>query len=283
MAEDSKENKDRETRSGRKLLGLALQVVSAVGLLISTAGVISLPVFYSRGARAAESTLNTLAGEIRQGSELLEDLGRDLENSQQALDAALDLFTEIQNLLADSQPLLEDTAVLLSDTAPGLIADTGAALGAAEEGARAVDRVLRSLARISFITGVEYDPEQSLDAGIAAAVEGLEPLPGALQEVGRDLEQAGTSLAELNPDLETFSRELDSFTSEISDQQDRLERVSKQLRDNSDHLEDFRNRVKPGAVILGILSELALTGMIVILLALYTYGQQLKIEGGNQS
>jgi ABC-type transporter Mla subunit MlaD len=280
MDQDLIRNTEEEPRSSRKLLGIALQLVSAVSLVITAAGLIVLPVLFFKGAEAAESALVTLSHETQNLADMGESLGKDLDQSNQVLLSTVDLLAEIDNLLESSQPLVNDTSLLLRETVPDLIDETSAALTAAEEGARAVDQVLRSLARIRFITGVEYDPEQSLDAGIAAAGESLEPLPDALQELGAALDNSGSGLGDFRKEMGGFSSELNIFLDRISREQDRLEGLSDQLEEISGQLENLGTRIRPAAIIISIVSELVLAGQIVIQLALYTYGQELRTRGG---
>ncbi len=276
MGEESVTNPTRQITKGRSVLGLALQLVSAVSLLISAAGLIILPILYFRGAEAAELALETLSREVQEAAEFTLSLGQDLDRSHQVIQSTVDVFVEIDSTLQASQPLVEDTALLLNETAPDLIAETSAALTAAEEGARAVDQVLRSLARIRFITGVFYDPDQSLDAGIAAAGKGLEPLPEALREVGTALENSGSGLGELRSALGNFSIELDTFSDRIIKQQDRLNDLAVQLGEISGQLEKIGGQAHRAAIIFSILTDLVLAGKMVILLALFQLGRDMR-------
>ncbi len=280
MDEDSIQNTQVELRSNRKLLGLALQTVSAVSLVLIAAGMIILPVLLFKGAESAQSVLAAASGEAQDLANLAASLRRDLDQSNQVLLSTVNLFEEIDNLLESSQPLVNDTSLLLRETVPNLIEETSAALTAAEDGARAVDQVLRNLARIRFITGVEYDPEQSLDAGIAAAGESLEPLPDALQELGAALENSGSGLEDFRKELRGFSTELNIFLDRISREQDRLNELSDQLDEFSDRLEKLGTRIRPAALTLSMVSELVLAGQIVIQLALFTYGRELRKSSG---
>jgi len=280
MDEDSIQDIKEEPRSSRKLLGLALQMVSAVSLVLIAAGMILLPVFLFKGAESAQSALGDISSEAQNLADLGQSLRRDLDQSNQVLLSTVDLFAEIDNILKSSQPLVNDTSLLLRETVPDLIEETSAALTAAEDGARAVDQVLRNLARIRFITGVEYDPEQSLDAGIAAAGESLEPLPNALQELGAALDNSGSGLKDFRKELGGFSTELNIFLDRISQEQDRLDELSNQLEELSDRLENLETKIRPAALTLAMVSELVLAGQIVIQLALFTYGRELRKRSG---
>lgn len=203
---------DEATLPARPLLGFLLQLVGALGLLLSLLTAIALPLGGARAGRlvqdamsAGAETSRQLALTVRTSRASIKAAASGLENASQALNT-------VEQGLVNSDPLLESTGELLGEELPITIETTRAALISAQGGAAAMDRVLRGLAFL----GLEYDPEQPLDQSMGETADSLEPLPATLRGVESDLSASREDLDAVRADLDDLGRDSQQLAEELS-------------------------------------------------------------------
>jgi ABC-type transporter Mla subunit MlaD len=203
-----------------------------------------------RLARSSQGLLITLADDLDSTAESLRELTKALGDGKQVLDAATGSLESVEETLGQAQPVLDSTVDLLTENAPQMIDDTQQALTAAEEGAAAVDQMLRALDAVSFLTGVEYDPEQPLDEGIADAAASLDPLQAALSDVGQDLADLEGGLSALQDSLGNLNENLADVSTQLEGQTAVLIGLAGRLEKFSDDVDQMKKLVRPAAAII---------------------------------
>lgn len=236
--------------------GGAVQAAGVVTVLICSLAVILGPFVITRLARRSRQLLGVVSGDVGSTADSLGRVAAALQEGEQLLETAAESIGGLEETLGEAEPVLSSTADLLSETAPQLIEETQQALSAAEEGAAAVDQVLRTLDVIGFLTGIEYDPEQSLDEGIADAAASLDPLKNSLSGVGTDLEGLEGELPEVQQSLQALSENLNSTSGQLEDQAAALTQLAERLGDFEKHLIRSRAEVWPAAAALIVIWEL---------------------------
>lgn len=198
-----------KTRPG---LGRLLQVSGYAGLIFSLAIAVGLPLTAVRTTPGLEARIGNLTGRLESVAELLDSTAGALENAAGALDDTSVGLETTEVALANTEPLLGSVSELLGTQAPETIRSTRSALLSAQDGARAMDRVLRGLS----LLGLDYNPDVPLDESLAQTAASLEPLPRALEQVESDLETVQGDLELLRGDLDTVASDLDELSETLS-------------------------------------------------------------------
>jgi len=266
----------QEFQPVRKWLGRAIQISSLIGVILSLMIMAFLPILVSRAYSWIDGRMISISQEARYAAGSIRELSLVLNNGAGTLEAAELSMRSIENSLQNTEPIIDSTVELLGDLAPDIIDNTRGALESAEEGARAVDRVLRNLAILGPLTGVTYDPDQALDEGIAAVTGSLEPLPAALREVAGELSQAGSSLTEVRLSLDKFDDELGSFTEEISDKDKALENAAEDLDTLARQADKTRNLIGKFKLISIVILEILFIGQALGQIAIFYVGLSLS-------
>jgi hypothetical protein len=264
----------------RRHLGIALQVTGSLGLIVSLVCLIALPFLASRGVKLAQGVLASTAASTRAAADSLQLVGDSLGQASIALaDASVTLGTT-EDSLESVEPLLRSVGGLVGDEAPTTIEAARQALISAESGAKSIDQVLRTLARLEPLTGATYDPEQPLDRSLADVATGLEPLPAVLKEVQGDLDAAVEDIGPIRSSLEVVANDLVSFSASLDRLQERMYDQSSTLGDVAASTEQSAERVSVSIWIATILIEMILVGIGLEQCAVLIFGRQLWVAEG---
>ncbi len=240
----------------RPLAGMLLQMTGLVGLLLSLSLALVLP---AASVLAGRAVGGYLAGAARGARELGTTIGTargSLDTAALALDDSAGALRSVEDGLKNADPLLASVADLLGEELPTTIDSTRTALVSAQEGAAAMDRVLRGLR----LLGLDYNPDQSLDQSLAQTAGSLEPLPASLKAVERELDTSRRDLSDVDDELETVREDLVILSTELGKLADSLAGYSGDLRQAGEAL-DRSAEFAPtaGWIAGGLLALLALT------------------------
>jgi hypothetical protein len=196
-------------------MGLLFQVVGALGVVITLLGMLVLPFAASRAAAMIQEALISTAGSARTAAKSLQLAGDSLGEAARTLGDVDAGIVAADGSLESIKQFLRTTADVAGDDVPTTVEAARRALLSAEDGALAIDQVLRTLASIGWLTGVDYAPQQSLDAGLGSVAAELEPLPESLRELEGDLNAAADGIEPVQSSLQTVSGDLDSFSASL--------------------------------------------------------------------
>jgi hypothetical protein len=261
----SNEGSDSGARQPKFWIGRAVQFTSVVGIVLGFSGMLLVPVFAVRVSSWADERALSVTQETAHLADALRQAGSVLVSGVSTLESTEATIQSIETSIEDTGSLIDSTASLIGDQAPEVIDETRVALLSAEEGARAVDQVLRGLAKLNFLTGITYDPAQPLDAAIADVADSLEPLPDDLRRVGNGLSQAYSSLDEVKLSLSDAVDGLNEFSEELAGKNELLADLAADLETLSEDVVDARGSI--GSVIwLGVI-------LFELLLIMHVAGQ----------
>jgi hypothetical protein len=263
--------------SWRRCLGIALQITGSFGFLVSLACIIALPFLASRGVKLAQGALVSTAASTRTAVDSLQLVGDSLGQASIALGDASVTLGAAGDSLESVGPRLRSVGGLVGDKAPTAIDAARQALISAESGAKSIDQVLRTLARLEALTGVAYDPEQALDRSLADVAAGLEPLPVALKEVRGDLDAAAEDIGPIRSSLEVVAGDLVSFSASLGRLQERMYDQTSILEDVATSIEQAVGRVSVSIWIATIVIEVILVGIGLEQCAVLIFGRQLWV------
>ncbi len=260
----------------RVWLGKAVQAASIVAVILSLIGGGVGPFLINRLARSTGTVLANGVQEITRAADTLRRIRIAVDEGDQALRAAAETIRRLEIALDESEPVLVSTTVLLSETAPEMIEETRESLLAAQEGAQAVDQVLRALGTVSFITGIEYDPENSLDEGISDAAQGLETLPEDLRAVGGDLAGMKEGLSGFTNILAGLEGSVEEVSGQLASEQEALVQLAVRLDLIAQVLEQQSRWIQPAATTLTVFWELICIWIILTQLAVFFVGGRMQ-------
>lgn len=266
-------------RPWARWLGIGLRVLGSLGTVFVVAVMIATPILTSRSIPSVQSGLRSGAGTVGSLADSLELAGRALGSAAEVLEGTGDALSTVERSIANTQPLIESVAGLVGSTVPVTIEGTQATLEAAVTGAQAIDQVLRGLAALSPITGVSYDPEQTLEASLSEAAAGLAPIPEALRDIQGELEQVGSEMEAMRQRLRSTSADLERFAGDLRQvERDLGERVEdlRELAAGLDRAAESADVWMWGVVLV---LELILIGVAATQLTLYVVGRELTASG----
>lgn len=252
------------TRPG---LGRLLQLAGNFGMILSLIMAVLLPVGAWLAVPRLEARLAGISSQLLEVSELLDASSGALQGASNTLEDTSGGLATTQLTLANSQPLLDSVSDLLGSQAPETIRETRRALLGAQEGARAMDRVLRGLA----LLGLNYNPEVPLDESLAQTADSLEPLPGALIQVQNDIDIVQIDLKFLESDMGQVSDDLENLSDSLAPLAEKLETQSDSLKETADTVSGIgnglRNRLLAAALIGSLIAvwvAIGQAGLVVI-------------------
>ncbi len=224
-------------------IGSAVKFISVMGILLGFLGMLLAPIFAARVSSWMEERMLSFAQETARLADSLRQTGSVLASGVTTLESTEATIQNIKDSIEDTGTLIDSTATLIGEQAPKVIDDTRDALLSAEDGARAVDQVLRGLAKLNFLTGVTYDPAQSLDEAIAEVAESLEPLPEDLRRVGEGLSQTHSSLEEVSISLSGAGDEVNGFSEDLAGKNELLTDLATDLEALSEGVVNARGSI----------------------------------------
>ncbi len=205
----------------------------------------------------------------------IREVDNSLDDAVLVLDGARLTLTSVAGSVEDSKPLIRSTGELLGDRIPQIIDNTRQALVSAEEGAKAIDQVLRGLASLGPITGITYNPDKPLDKAISDVAISLEPLPGELVIVRDDLESSTSDLDEVTESLEKASGDLGTFSDGLVGMEDKLAKLADDLDVIADQLTQAETQLSSLIVGALVTVELILLWFVFCQSAIFIVGSRL--------
>lgn len=275
MSDRNSTETDSQHSPWERRLGFAIRLAGAFGIVLGLLGLIFLPFISNRVNTLARSMLTTTTGGVRSMTEMIREVDNSLVDAVVVLDGARLTLTSVAGSVEDSKPLIRSTGELLGDRIPQIIDNTRQALVSAEDGARAIDQVLRGLASLGPITGITYNPEKPLDKAISDVAISLEPLPGELVIVRDDLESATSDLDEVTESLRKASGGLDIFVDGLVEMEVKLTSLADDLDVVADQLTQAETKIP--SIISGVLvtAELVLLWFVLCQCAIFIVGSRL--------
>lgn len=268
--------RDAPSPRSMRLLGNAIRFAGGMGFIISLVGAVLLPFATMKAIATSKGFLLRAGEEATMLKTSLEHVQRSLESAVQVMEATVETLATAAQSMEDNIPLIESLSALVGEQAPTTIETTRKALIAAEDGARAIDQVLRGLARISLLTGVTYDPDQPLDQSFAQVAKGLEPLPPILVTVGGDIGELAVDLDQLAQELPEMAGQLEAFGMEVATLQDGLQGFAVQLGESELFLKRAAERLPARIWGIFVLMELALIWLGLGQCAIFYVGRQIS-------
>lgn len=220
--------------------GSLVSLFGGVGLVVSLLLLLLGPLLSIRLGVWAESQLGSMAATARSLAATSRSSRSALSAGAASLHSARDTLLTVEDSLQNVDPLLTSVRGLLGEDLPATIDATETALLSAQQGAAAMDRVMRGLR----LFGLDYNPELPLDQSLAATAEGLAPLPASLQAVEASLVTSQQDLTGVRNDLTGVASDLDDLAVEMDRTADSLSGYAGQLESGAEAMDDLSTRAR---------------------------------------
>jgi ABC-type transporter Mla subunit MlaD len=251
--------------------GMLMQVTGGIGVALSLLALLVAPFMVKPASEALEHGLVGVAEFAKSAGATIGLAADSIEDAAAVVTQTGQTMGTTEGAIKDIDPLLESVSLILETQIPEAIESSVEALTGAQEGAQAMDRVLRALAAIQWLTGVEYDPEIPLNEGLADLADRLSPMPKSLRNAGESLSSVAESLDDLQQDLGRVAESLESLGSSLQDISEDVRFRAQQLANQQSPLETAAGNARRSAwIAAGVLAlylfwtAITQAGLIVI-------------------
>ncbi|PWH15132.1 MAG: hypothetical protein DDG59_11780 [Anaerolineae bacterium] len=211
-----------------------------MGLILSLSGLIATWM-YSPGlsqtlqeqVQLAESVMDTTAQGLEVASQTLESTRLTL----QTLDETVQTFSQA---ITDTVPLLDTIGAVVGEDLPKTIASTQTSLNTAQQSARVIDGILRTLTAIPFFPGDPYQPQVPLHVALSEVSRSLNGLPESFRAMQDNLTQSSANLATAQADIQRVRGEVVQVKSSLKQAQQILSQYRETALTLRNQLESLR-------------------------------------------
>jgi hypothetical protein len=199
----------------RKLTGILLMVTATGGAFLCLAGLLFVwiyrPLITARinaNVALTRSTLETTAAGLTIADQSL----------QSSIDSIGALQTTIQttaDTIQASTPLVNSMATLTSKDLPDTYISTQAALLAAQESAKIIDQVLKTLNSLPFVSPNLYNPPVPLNVALAQISISMRNIPSSLATMQASLNTASQNLAAIQASTTLMATDISSIQTSL--------------------------------------------------------------------
>ena len=177
----------------KRILGLALVVVSIASLIISLSAIIALWSLRPAITTALQDTATLVSETLTTTQKALTVADSALQNASDTITVLSGSIDSLASSIGSTQDALNSVTMLVKQELPKTIEAARTALASAQATARVVDNFLSGISRIQFLN-INYNPQVPLDASISQISDSLSGLPPQLTKLGNDLDAINTSL-----------------------------------------------------------------------------------------
>lgn len=212
----------------RRIIGIVMFLLGAVGLVISVAGV-----YYGRQLvddlfKGTDDTLALTIQSLDTATDSLELTKATIGDVNAGLETVEGAALNISKTLTDTRPLLDQVGVVVSQNAPQTLEAVQGAIPNIAEVAGAIDQALLTLSdfrideqimgfAFNYDLGINYEPTVPFDETFEALGSGLDGLPEELRSVEANLETTSANLAAISESISAISSDIDTINGRVAE------------------------------------------------------------------
>lgn len=200
-----------------RLIGIALIVGAALGLLFNIAGLVLVPRLSATVRDGAVTTLATLDSTLATTAEGLVVVDSSLDNAQETVDALTATTRGVAQTVEDTTPLFDTMIDLSGEALPTTIATTQLSLLGAAEGMQTIEVLLGTLNAVPLLGLPRYNPPAPMYESLVNVSTSLEPLASSFTQIESDMATARENLDTVNQEITTLANTLDQVDTTIED------------------------------------------------------------------
>lgn len=261
--------------SFKRISGILLLVTSLAGIVLSLAGGYLVLSCRKPAGELAARSLDQAVITLTTTEEGLASAADSLDQTILLLDSIQDTTREAGKALSETDPLFVSLAAVVGEDLPAVIGSTQTSLDTAGETALVVDRMLYALDAISFISGVNYDPEVPLAESVNQISESLDELGPNFQSLEEGILVANENLQSVGEDLTELEADLDQVQEPLRGVRDSLVQYQQLSGGMREKVEEFP--LDPGRLVnwVSLGAALFLLWLLVTQAALLLWGWEM--------
>ena len=267
--EEAISSENQSSHNPHLWVGRIMYSAGIIGIVVVILVMIAVPFVANQAGATLETNLLVLADGLDDLSTTIVIANDSVDKATKVLLSTAITLTDVNASLDEVVPFLDTVGTIVGETAPETIEATHDALVSAETGAQAIDGVMKALSKVSFITGINYNPSTPLDDALVRSAASLEPLPDELRQIQDELGGFTSTVESIQPSLgltasalEDLGESMGTIQSEIEDQADFLGTSASEVRRAGEGISSW---VWILAVVIEILLLWAILGQITIL------------------
>lgn len=223
-----------------RVIGVFLIVVAILGLVISVAGM-GLTWRLERTTREqALVNIDFLLAGLEATTEGLVVADQSLEASQTNLLALTEIISDTARTLDNSLPMVDTFSALVGENLPETVRAAQTSLDSAQEGARVIDSVLRTLNRIPLLGNIYDAPEVPLHEALGQVSSSLDSLPPTFSSMQSSLEVTASNMAVVQADLQEVVIQVGTINTNLEEARAVIARYQETLGDFQAQVENIR-------------------------------------------
>ncbi|MFO7942939.1 MAG: hypothetical protein R6U51_01330 [Anaerolineales bacterium] len=275
----------------KRVSGFLLMAVSALGILgclvIITLAISQRPQLIA----SAEDSTQIIITSLKNSNTGLKTTKDTLSHSADVLQATRISIQQLAGTISKLDPMLNTTRNIIGNDLREVIIATQNSLVTAEESAQNVDRLLFALDSISFLTGVSYDPDQTLAEGIAGISDELKTIPLSFQELAEEMDSTGQNLSQLEMEINKIEKSLGNFDQLLIDVEAAVDKIQIASTGLEQDLTVIKDNLSRSINRLVTITVTVLIWLVVLQLGLFFQGAEMAgfffgekmPEGSNRS
>lgn len=226
----------------RRITGVLLVVAAAAGLVFCVLSLASVWRYKQPVTAAFTRQLNQLNDLVGLTSQALGGADTSLSSSVDSLISMQQTLTVTAKSIQDTEPMLGTLSTMMGKDLPGAVTSAQTSLTAAQESARLIDNVLRTL---SYIRIVQYNPPVPLQDALKQVSNSMNGLPASFSSMQRNLDTSRSNLQTVQANLSLMSANLGEIVSSLTSVQATISQYRTLLDEQQSRLEKARSRL-PG-------------------------------------
>jgi len=200
-----------------RIIGFALSIAAAVGLLFSAFGLIYVWRIRAPLSENVLGTLELIDASLQVTSNGLELTKQTLDNASLNVSSLEDTVSTTGRTIQQSTSMVDSLSNLLSDKLPQTIYATQASLLAAQSSARLIEQALTVITSIPLIPGNPYKPPVPLDVALARVSASLDPLPQSFEQMSGSLRATRGNLIVIQAQFKIIARHVKEINDNLSE------------------------------------------------------------------
>jgi archaellum component FlaC len=195
-------------------------VIAGVSLLVTLLGLGAVPIAGIRLQTSLRDTIGIAQATIEGASSGLALAENSLEEVGEVTTALHGISESVGNGIGSMDELIVSLTTFTGEELPGVLNATTQSMVTAEQSAQALEGYLFRLNSISFLTGISYEPQTTLEESFGKISTNLQALPATLEDTTSSLENLQGDLDAVDASMQTLTESIAQIDSNVGQAQE---------------------------------------------------------------
>jgi methyl-accepting chemotaxis protein len=233
----------------QRIIGAVLILTAIAGLVFNLAGLVFIWRVKQPFTHDAVQNVHLIRTTLQTTSDGLAIADSSITSSIRSLtDLELTINTTAQTI-DTTTPMVDSLVTLMKSDLPDTITHTQTSLASAQESAKIIDSVLRTITSLPLVPNV-YNPPVPLDVALGQVSSSLDGLPDKFNTMGDNLSNSKKNMATIKDDIDTMSANILGIKTNLEDAQKVVREYRTTLSDLQTRLQKTENSL-PGWITAG--------------------------------